>query len=91
MQNADLNTIELMTTDLEEVTVVYVGADTLLIVPFKKDRVEIWLNEAKVAFPGVSNIVAELPLGGAGIKELIVVHGIADGVVTFRYGKTRHY
>jgi hypothetical protein len=86
-----MTVVELMTKDLEEVTVVYVGADTLLIVPFKKDRVGIWFNEAKVAFPGVSNIVAELPSGGPGIKELIVVllttYGIANGVVTFVMGR----
>lgn len=79
--------VELITKDLVEVTIVYIVVDTLLIAPFKKDGVEVWLNEAKVAFPGVSNIMAELPPGGDEIKELIVAlpttHGIANAVVTF--------
>ena len=36
-----MTVVELMTKDLVEVTVVYIGADTLLIVPFKKGRVAI--------------------------------------------------
>ena len=83
--------VELMTKDLVEVAVVYMGADTLLIVPFKKDRVAIRLNEAKVTFPGASNIVTELPPGGAGIKELIEIllttYGIGNEVVTFATGR----
>ena len=47
--------VELITKDLVEVTIVYIVVDTLLIAPFKKDGVEVWLNEAKVAFPGVGN------------------------------------
>ena len=86
-----MTVVELMTKDLVAVTVVYIGADTLLIVPFKKDRVAIWLNEAEVTFPGVSNIVTELLPGGAGIKELIVVllttYGIVNEVVTFVMGR----
>lgn len=86
-----MTVVELITKDLVEITVVYIGADTLLIVPFKKERVAIWLSEAKVTFSGVSNIVAELPPGGAGIKELVAVllttYGIANEVVTFVMGR----
>jgi hypothetical protein len=83
--------VELMTKDLVEITVVYVIDDTRLIVPFKKDGVEAWLNETKAAFPGADNIMAELLPSGAGIKELIVAlpttYGIANGVVTFAVGR----
>jgi hypothetical protein len=83
--------VELMRKDLVEVTVVYIVADTLLIVPFKKEGVEFWLNEVKVAFPGVGNIVTELPPGGAVVKKLIVAlpttYGVANDVVAFVVGR----
>jgi hypothetical protein len=60
--------IKLLTKSLVEVTVVYIVADMLLTVPFKKDGVKFGLNKAKLALPGVGNVVAELPPGGDGDK-----------------------
>lgn len=58
-----MTVIELMTRDPVEATVVYIVADTPLTVPFKKDGIEVWFNVAKLASPGVGNIITELPPG----------------------------
>ena len=83
--------IEPVIKDRVEVTVVYIVADTLLIVPFKKDGVEVRFNVAKLASPGVGNIVAELPPGGTRIKELFVAllatYGVANEVAAFVVGR----
>jgi hypothetical protein len=79
--------IELVIRDLVEATVVYIVADTLLVVPFKKGGVEVWFNVAKSASPGVGNIIDKLPPGRAGIKELFVAllatYGVVSEVVAF--------
>jgi hypothetical protein len=80
-------TVDMTTTDLVEVTVMYMVPDTLFVVPFGKSGVAFWLNRPKVAFVEMEELVFELPAVGPGIKELIVAcpgtYDIANRVVTF--------
>lgn len=48
--------------------------ETLIVVPFGKIGVEVWLNRPRVAFPGIGSIVAELLVAEAGMKELLAAY-----------------
>ena len=82
--------VDVITTDFVEVTVVYIVPVTLLVVPFGKNGVEVWLNEPSVTFPVMGNIVAELVVTTAGINEVTValprMYDMASEPLTFAVG-----
>jgi uncharacterized membrane protein (GlpM family) len=78
-------TVNVITKDLVEVTVVYMVSEKPLVVPFGKSGVEFWLDGPRVTFPGIGSIVAELLAAEAGMKELTLArpgtYGAANEVL----------